>query len=275
VHPILFKLGPLAIHSYGLMLALSFVIGAQVALREGARRGLPVDQLSTLCLWILALAVVGARMLYVVSHAESYAGRWLDAFKLWEGGLTMYGGFVAALAGAWFYTRRHRLPMGTVFDAFSPAIALGSGITRLGCFLNGCCFGRPCDLPWGVTFGPDSSPGRIYPGLELHPTQLYMSLVGFLNFFLLTRWSRRFTRPGQLFFVFLFIESGSRLVIDFFRHYEPGGESVVLGGIQLSLTQVVCLVLVVTAAVGLVSGALRRAPASPAAPAAPAVRSDP
>lgn len=267
MHPILFKLGPLSIHSYGLMLALSFVIGAQIALREGARRGLPADQLSTLCLWILSLAVVGARALYVVSHAESFAGRWLDAFKLWEGGLTMYGGFVAALAGAWIYTRRHALPIGSVFDAFSPAIALGSGLTRIGCFLNGCCFGRPCNLPWGVMFGPDTTPGRLYPDLHLHPTQLYMSAAGFLNFGLLTYWSKRFTRPGQLFFVFLLLESGSRFVIDFFRHYDPGGESVQLGGIRLSLTQVACVGLILISLVGLATGLRQRATAPPTAPA--------
>jgi phosphatidylglycerol---prolipoprotein diacylglyceryl transferase len=261
VHPILFKIGPLAIHSYGLMLALSFVVGAQVALREGARRGLPADQISSLCLWVLALAIIGARALYVVSHPESYAGSWLDAFKLWEGGLTMYGGFLAALAGAYVFVRRHALPIGQVFDAFSPAIALGSGLTRIGCFLNGCCFGRPCDLPWGVVFGPDTTPGRIYPGQHLHPTQIYMSLAGFANFFLLRHWSKRFTRPGQLFFVFLLIESGSRFVIDFFRHYDPNGESVRLGGVALSLTQVACAALIVLGLVGLLAGARRPAPA--------------
>ena len=118
--PTLFKIGPLEVHTYGLMLALSFVLGAQIALREGVRRGLSEAKLSALCLWILALAVIGARAVFVLTHAESYGGRWLDAFKLWEGGLTMYGGFVAALIGALVFVRRNALPVGQVFDAFQP-----------------------------------------------------------------------------------------------------------------------------------------------------------
>jgi phosphatidylglycerol---prolipoprotein diacylglyceryl transferase len=260
--PTLFKIGPLEVHTYGLMLALSFVLGAQIALREGVRRGLSEAKLSALCLWILASAVIGARAVFVLTHAESYGGRWLDAFKLWEGGLTMYGGFVAALIGALVFVRRNALPVGQVFDAFSPAIALGSGLTRIGCFLNGCCFGQPCDLPWGVTFGPDTSPGRIYPGMALHPTQLYMSAAGFANFAILLALRRRLQRPGQLFFVFLLLESGSRFVIDFFRHYETGGESIRLAGMQLSLTQVICLGLILVALAGLAAIARRFAPAA-------------
>ena len=259
--PTLFKIGPLEVHTYGLMLALSFVLGAQFALREGARRGLSEAKLSELCLWILGLAVIGARAVFVFTHADSYAGRWLDALKLWEGGLTMYGGFIAALIGALVFVRRNAMPVGPVFDTFSPAIALGSGLTRIGCFLNGCCYGEPCNLPWGVTFGPDTTPGRIYPGMPVHPTQLYMSLAGFANFALLFALRKRLQRPGQLFFVFLLLESGSRFVIDFFRHYEAGGESIHLAGMQLSLTQVACLGLILVALAGLAAGA-RLAPAA-------------
>jgi phosphatidylglycerol:prolipoprotein diacylglycerol transferase len=261
--PTLFEFGPIQIHSYGLALALAFVIGTQLALADAARRGLPENRLAALCLWILALAVAGSRLAYVASHADSYAGRWLDAFKLWEGGLTMYGGFVAALVGSLVYVRRHALPAAQVFDAFSPAIALGSGITRIGCFLNGCCYGKPCDLPWGVTFHEDSFAGSTFPGVPLHPTQLYLSLAGFANFTLVWSLRKRLERrPGQLFFLFLLIESGSRFAIDFFRHYHPDGESVVLLGTSLSLTQVLCLGLVAIALAGLLRGAMRPAVAA-------------
>jgi phosphatidylglycerol:prolipoprotein diacylglycerol transferase len=265
--PTLFEFGPIQIHSYGLALAIAFVIGTQLALAEAARRRLPESRLASLCLWILALAVVGSRLAYVASHAGSYAGRWLDAFKLWEGGLTMYGGFVAALVGSLVYVRWHALPAAQVFDAFSPAIALGSGITRIGCFLNGCCYGKPCDLPWGMTFHQDSFAGATFPGVPLHPTQLYLSVAGFANFALLWSLRKRLERqPGRLFFLFLLIESSSRFAIDFLRHYDPNGESIVLLGMSLSLTQVVCLGLVVIALAGLLRGARRGA--RPAAVAA-------
>jgi phosphatidylglycerol:prolipoprotein diacylglycerol transferase len=262
VIPTLFHIGPLEIHSYGLMLAVAFIVGMQVALSEAGQRKLDEGRLSALCLWIMVLAIAGSRLLYVASHHESYAGRWGDAFKLWEGGLTMYGGFLAALGGSLLYLRRHRMPVLTVCDAFSPAIALGSGITRLGCFLNGCCFGRPCHLPWAITFDPDSFAGTTYPGVPLHPTQLYLALAGFASFALLWSLRRRLTRPGQLFFLFLLIESTSRFVIDFFRHYEPGGESIRVLGAQLSLTQVLCLGLAALAIGGLAGRSARRAPAA-------------
>lgn len=249
--PTLFKLGPLEIHSYGLMLALSFIVGTQLALSESARRGLNEAKLSALCLWILGLAVVGSRAMYVLSHPQAFAGRWLDAFRLWEGGLTMYGGLVAALVTALIFVRRNGMPLGQVFDAFSPSIALGSGITRIGCFLNGCCFGQPCELPWGVTFHDHSFAGTTYPGMALHPTQLYLSGAGFLNFAILWSLRRRLPRSGQLFFVFLIIESMSRFWIDFLRHYDVRGESIGLVGLSLSLTQVVCLALIGVAVVGL------------------------
>lgn len=256
--PTLFKIGPLEIHSYGLLLAVAFLTGMQVALTEARRRGLDEGRLSALCLWIMVFAIAGSRLLYVVTHLDAYGGRWGDVFKLWEGGLTMYGGFIAALLGSFFYLRRHRQPVLTVCDAFSPAIALGSGITRLGCFLNGCCFGRPCHLPWAITFAPDSFAGETYPGVPLHPTQLYLAFAGFANFALLWSLRRRLARPGQLFFLFLLLESASRFVVDFFRHYELGGESVQVLGAQLSLTQVFCLGLAAIALIGLVRGGARR-----------------
>ena len=256
--PDLFKIGGLEIHSYGLMLAVAFLTGMYVALAEARRRGLDEARLSALCLWIMVLAIAGSRLLYIVTHLDSYAGRWGDALKLWEGGLTMYGGFLAALAGSVLYLKRHRQPILTVCDAFSPAIALGSGITRLGCFLNGCCFGRPCTLPWAITFAPNSFAGQVYPGVPLHPTQLYLTLAGFASFAVLWSCRRRLARPGQLFFLFLLVESASRFAIDFFRHYEPGGESIHVLGAQLSLTQVFCIGLAAVAIGGLARKPARR-----------------
>lgn len=261
--PTLLKIGPLEIHSYGVALAIAFIVGTQLALAEAGRRGLPENRLAPLCLWILGLAIVGSRLLYVISHSESYAGRWFDALKLWEGGLTMYGGFVAALAGTLVYLWRRAIPMAQVFDAFAPAIALGSGITRIGCFLNGCCYGKPCDLPWAVTFHEDSFAGAAFPGIPLHPTQLYLSLAGFASFVVLWSLRRRLEpRPGQLFFLFLLIESGSRFGIDFLRHYDPGGESVLFLGVRLSLSQVLALGLIVVALAGLLVRGRRPAEAT-------------
>ncbi|MGD8394545.1 MAG: prolipoprotein diacylglyceryl transferase [Candidatus Eiseniibacteriota bacterium] len=256
--PDLFRIGPLAFHSYGLMLAISFIVGIQLALVEGRRRGIAEDRVGGLALWILVASVVGSRLAYVLTHLDSFSGQRIwGALRVWEGGLTMYGGVVAALVLAYVLARRWRLPVGTVFDTFAPSIALGEGLTRIGCFLNGCCFGKPCALPWAVTFPEQSHAGSVFPGAALHPTQLYLSLAGLATFAVLWWWARhRFETPGRVFFLFLLLASLARFSIDFLRYYDPHGEAVVITGVTLSLTQCLCLLLIAVAVIGL----LRRGP---------------
>jgi phosphatidylglycerol:prolipoprotein diacylglycerol transferase len=198
----------------------------------------------------------------VLSHLDSYAGRPLDAFKLWEGGLTLYGGLLSAFAITCVLARRWNLSLGQVFDTFTPSVLLGEGITRIGCFLNGCCFGKECQLPWGVVFPASSHPGSLFPDVPLHPTQLYLSLAGFGTFAVIWAVRKRITVPGRLFFLFLLIECTTRFVIDFFRYYRPSGESVVLLGVALSLTQVLCLVLAGVALFGILRRPRQRAAAA-------------
>ncbi len=258
--PTLIRLGPIELHSYGLTLALSFLIGIQLALSEARRRGVPEGQIASLALWIMGTAILGARAFYVLSHAENYSGRWLDAFKLWEGGLTLYGGLLAAFLVTFIKAKCWRLPVPVAFDIFTPSLAFGEGLTRLGCFLNGCCFGRPCALPWAVAFPSDSHPGRLFPGEGLHPTQLYLSLAGFVMFALVWLLRKRIQVPGRLFFLYLLLECASRFTVDFLRYYDPDGESVVLFGVRLSFTQLLCLGLTLVAVVGLWLGRVRQAP---------------
>jgi phosphatidylglycerol:prolipoprotein diacylglycerol transferase len=265
--PRLFEIGPFEFHTYGLMLAIAFVVGIQLALAEGRRRGLDDWRLGTLALWILVWSIAGSRLVYVLTHLDSYrGGRWLEALAIWEGGLTMYGGLLAALVGSVLLVRHWRLPLGSVFDAFAPSVALGEGITRIGCFLNGCCFGRPCDLPWAVSFPSHSHAGATYGPTPLHPTQLYLSAAGLAIFAILWLLRRRIVTPGRLFWVFLLLQCVARFTIDFFRYFEPGGETVSLAGLTLSLTQVWCLVLAFIALLGLV----RRPPAPTSEPVTPA-----
>lgn len=235
MHRTLLELGPLTIHSYGFFLALSFALGIWLAGRRAEKRGIPAERITDVSLIIIVTTIVGARALYVGAHWDQFQGRWLDMFRTWEGGLTMYGGAVpAAVLGMWFL-RRWGIDSWRAADAIAPSMALGLGLTRIGCFLSGCCFGRPTDGPLGVIFPPDCHAGSVHPGVPLHPAQLYSSAVGFLLFGLLMFLDRRKLPRGHLFLTFLALYSVARFLLDMVREYDPTAFPV--ASVDLTLNQ--------------------------------------
>ena len=246
MYPDLPPIGPLHLHSYGLMLALSFWIGSGWLWREAARRGWDENRVATLSLVLLLVSVAGARLFFVFTHWADYARDPAGVLRLWEGGLTLYGGILAAIPAGILYCRHAKLPVWSVADAVAPALALGLALGRVGCFLNGCCFGKPCDLPWAVTFPPKSYAGLQYPGAHLHPAQLYFTAaeLGLLAVLLGVR--PRLRRPGQLWWLFLMLDSAVRFLVDMTRYYEPS--AVLPGGLDVS--QLVSLGLLAVGALG-------------------------
>lgn len=235
MHRTLFDLGFLQIHSYGFFLALSFALGIWLAGRRAEERGIPAERITDVSLIIIVATVIGARGLYVITHLSQFEGRYLDIFRTWEGGLTMYGGAVpAAILGMWFL-RRWGIDAWKAADAIAPSMALGLGFTRIGCFLSGCCFGAPTELPWGVVFPEGSHAGSIFPETPLHPAQLYASVIGFgLCGFLL--WlDRKPTPGGTLFLFFLVLYSVARFGLDFVRTYDA--TAFPIAAIPLTLNQ--------------------------------------
>ncbi|MEZ5065698.1 MAG: prolipoprotein diacylglyceryl transferase [bacterium] len=240
MHRTLLELGFLKIHSYGFFLALSFALGIWLAGRRAERRGIPAERITDVSLVIILATVIGARGLYVVTHLSQFEGRVLDMFRTWEGGLTLYGGAVpAAILGMWFL-RRWGVNAWRAADAIAPSMALGLGLTRIGCYLSGCCFGAPTDLPWGVVFPPESHAGSLFPDTPLHPAQLYASAVGFgLCAFLL--WMDRRPRPtGFLFLLFLDLYAIARFLLDFVRTYDS--TAYPFASVALTLNQWISIV---------------------------------
>jgi phosphatidylglycerol:prolipoprotein diacylglycerol transferase len=194
---------------------------------------------------IIVCTIVGARGLYVLAHLEQFSGRWLDVFRTWEGGLTMYGGAVpAAIAGLW-YLRRAGVDQWRAADAIAPSLALGLGFTRIGCFLSGCCYGKPTDLPWGVVFPLQCAAGAHYPGTAIHPAQLYASAAGFLIFGILLLVDRPTLRRGNLFVTLVLLYSIARFLLDLVRTYDES--AFPFAGVPLTLNQWISLVLIVGA----------------------------
>lgn len=216
--PDIVSIGPLTLHSYGLALAVAFLAGTVLIERQAAARGLDRDAVLDCALVIMAAAVAGSRAFYVLSHLDDYRGSWWSVLAVWEGGLTFYGGVLLAVPAGFACMARRKLPVWTMSDLIAPAFALGIGLGRLGCFLNGCCFGKPSHLPWSVAFPAGSAAGML--GCALQPTQLYEAAFGFAAFPLFLWLTKRRTVPGYTICGFIALYSVWRFFLDFLRYYE-------------------------------------------------------
>jgi phosphatidylglycerol---prolipoprotein diacylglyceryl transferase len=217
----------LPLYAYGTMLCLSVIIGRLLAMRLAERAGMDPALTDRCIAWTLVGACVGARLLYVVTNLDQFDSV-LDVFKWWKGGLVAYGGFLGGLAGTWAFSRRHRMNVLAWIDAVTPSLCLGLMLTRIGCFLAGCDFGRPWNGPLAVTFPAGSLasqqqaaqgllPSPMMPSLPVHPTQLYESAVGLILLLLVLVVRRRQTAPGQPFVAFVLGYSICRYGIEVFR----------------------------------------------------------
>ncbi len=265
--PELFRVGPFAVRSYGLMLALGFALGIVVLVRRGRARGLEAGRLVDLCLVMVVVGMLGGRLMYALTHWGEFAAQpWRVLWPIQPDGtvglqgFVYYGGIVLALPVAVLLVRRWRLDPWKVLDAGAPGLALGTAVGRIGCFLNGCCFGRPTDGPFGVVFPPGCLAGEAFPGTPVHPTQLYMSLDSLLIAALLIVLDRRWGRfDGVIIGAYLILTGLTRGCEDLFRYYEPSMVIVRMGGFDLTVNHLVGVVLVVIG-LGLVARARRRAP---------------
>ena len=243
MHPEIAQWGFVHIRSYGLMLAVAFLVGTWLALREARRLHLDEDKVTSVILVVLVSSVLGARALYVLEHLAEFRREWTSALALWQGGLTLYGGVVAGTVSGLLAARHWGLPMWTLADALAPAFALGTAFGRIGCFLNGCCYGRPTTLPWGVHFPNDSFAGLEFGGAAVHPSQLYFALAGLAVFALAMGLRRRLAVPGTLFWTVILLFALIRVPLDFTRAYEPTATVLGAGPVEIVESQVTSIVL--------------------------------
>jgi len=205
------------------------------------------EQFTTyLSLWILFSAIIGSRLLYIFLHWSEFEHDLVGTFAFWRGGLqglVFYGGFVGALVLGLTFARLNRVPLLGLLDAATPSIMLGEFFTRIGCFLNGCCFGKACSLPWAVTF-PSDAPASVVGG-PVHPTELYSSLAGLILFVIALLFERRKWRSGMLFGVMLVLYSAFRFLIDFVRYYENAANLWTNQCIALGLTAIGVVVILI------------------------------
>jgi phosphatidylglycerol:prolipoprotein diacylglycerol transferase len=197
MHPILFTLGPFTVHTYGVLLVAGFLAATWAAV--SAARRLPAellaidgDQLVDLACLALLGGIIGGRIVFVALHPEHFAQAPWNVLAIWHGGLVWYGGFFGGLIAGWWFIRAKRLDALRVSDQFVPFVALGHAIGRLGCYFNGCCYGKPTAAWCGVTF--PGHPGPVWP------TQLFEALGLCILFIALRRLQQPalLRRPGRV-----------------------------------------------------------------------------
>lgn len=269
MHPILFEIPGihLKLHAFGLLLCLAFFAAIALGIWRARRESLNPDWVYDIGLWALFGGLIGARLFYVVQYwGQGRIRSFFDIFKIWEGGIVFYGGLAGGLAACLAFALIKKLPILPLLDLSAPSLALGLAIGRLGCFMNGCCYGDPANLPWAVSFPPGSSAwwdhvnesaahpeNPLLPGLTrehvdaarsdrilentpwsapVHPTQLYSSIDGFLLLAVLSAFYPLRRRDGQVMALFLVLYPLSRTLIEELR----GDEGAFLLGMTISQT---------------------------------------
>ncbi len=233
MYPVLFRLGSFEVSSFGVMVALGFLIGGYLMQAELDRRGHDPEHAWSLITIAIVGGLLGARLYYLLLYWPATVANPWGALTA-RGGLVWYGGFLGALPGLIWYVRRNELSAFLVADVAAPALALGYAVGRVGCFLVGDDYGRPTDQPWGVAFPRGLPPStadalrtrfaiEIPPGvpdltvLKVHPTQLYEVVFMVVVFAVLWRLRRRAWPPGRLFSIYLALAGLERLVVEVFR----------------------------------------------------------
>lgn len=210
MYPILFKVGPITVYAYGTMLAIAFIVGLYLARQEFKKRKINPDFAYDFALAIALGSIIGARLFYIIGHWSYYHSHLGEIIQVQQGGLVFYGGLLGGILGAWLIVRLRRLSLLKVADSLASPLALGTAIGRIGCFLNGCCYGIPTKLPWGIKFFD----------VPRHPSQIYellQSLAIFLFLYLYAGKKVKLKSDGSIFLIYLLLYSFGRFWLEFLR----------------------------------------------------------
>jgi len=231
------------VFGYGLMLFFAFIGAMRLAAGRARREGLDPEVVYDLGLWVFIGGLAGARGFYVAQYWGTRVTSFWEIFEIWKGGIVLYGSILGGTAAFLLYRAIRPFPIRPMLDAIAPALAFGIAIGRIGCFLNGCCWGDTCDLPWAVSFPRDSPPwqaevarGLILPNaaqtLWLHPTQLYSTVDGLILFVLLGAFYPLRRRDGEVMGLLMLTYPMTRFLVEHLRN----DEGIFRGGMTISQT---------------------------------------
>lgn len=228
---VLFEVFGLQVHAYGFMLAIAFLVGIFGVSRAVKKEGIGTDTIIDLGTWILIGAVVGSRLAYVITEYRYFmTAPWWEVFMINSGGLAFHGGLIGGFLAGFGFIKIKKLHPWKLADVVAPYIALGYSLVRLGCFMNGCCYGKIApSLPWAVRCSANDLMLR-------HPTQLYSALGSFILFLILIKLNNHRQFHGFLFLLYIGLYSILRFIVEIFR------ESPMVFP-WLSLAQLVCIMM--------------------------------
>ncbi|MBI1883391.1 MAG: prolipoprotein diacylglyceryl transferase [Chlamydiae bacterium] len=219
---ILFHWGSITIYSYGMAMALGFVLAVVVLLWRAPKMNISRAIVYDMAIWAILGGLIGARIFYVVSHGGEFQHHLLQILMLNRGGLVFYGGFIGGILALLIFSKRKHISFLKILDFMIPSLVLAHALGRIGCFMNGCCFGRPATCSWAVTFPPGSLPALHYGARHLiHPTQIYESLLLVALFFILLGLEKFKKFEGQTFLNYLLLYPALRFSMEFFRGDNP------------------------------------------------------
>jgi phosphatidylglycerol---prolipoprotein diacylglyceryl transferase len=208
MHPTICTIGPFTIYSYGLMLVLAFITSASLLVGRAKQQNIDAETIFNFCFAVFVSGVVGARVFYVLQNLGYYFKTPLEIIMLQHGGLSWFGGLMLGSITGIIYLKKKKLPVYRTLDFLIPYVALAQAIGRIGCLLNGCCFGKESETA-GIYFEAHKA--------VLIPTQIYSSL-GLLAIYLVLRFMQNKPRPkGEIFFTYLLLYSIKRFTIEFWR----------------------------------------------------------
>jgi len=237
MHPILFKIGPITIYTYGVMVALGIFFGSLILVRLGEREGIRREDIVDTAFWSVVAGFIGARLFFFIYNPE-YLKPWYRLFYIWEGGLVWYGGVIFGALTAIYFIRKRKIPVWKFADVVSIALSVGLGFGRIGCTMAGCCYGKVCHAPFAIVFTNPHSAAPL--NIPLWPTEPVSSAANFLIALILYLLYRRRKVPGEIFGFYLILYGTFRFLIEFVR----ATPKEILG--TFSNNQVISIIMVAT-----------------------------
>ena len=239
--------GPLAMPTYGILLVLGMLAGLWIVTRQARKAGLVPETITDMAVYAIIAGLMGAKVLLLIVEWPFYSRNPRELLSLFQSGGVFYGGLLGAIPVAFWYARRHQLDGWKTADVLAPGVAVGQAIGRMGCFMAGCCYGKPTSVPWAVTFTDVFANRNVGTPLDtpLHPTQIYESLACFLIMGILLWMAPRKRFHGQVVLAYVVLYAVARFVVEMFR-----GDAIrgfVFGG-RLSTSQFIALLMVAAAA---------------------------
>ena len=220
MHPLLFEISLFGVvipfHTYGLMIAIGFLLGIATVRKLSQKSGMNADDNADLAFWLLVYGFLGSRILFIITRISYFIDHPADMFKVWEGGLVFFGGLILSTAYAFYHFKKHKLNPWRMIDVLSPGLVIAHAFGRLGCFAAGCCYGRVTDLPWGVSLQSELIDDSLR-GIPIHPVQLYEFGALLILYFGLLRVFKTKQMDGQVGLTYFMTYPIIRSVIEIFR----------------------------------------------------------